>query len=161
MKDEKTMTPELKEKKEPNPTRMERRLRDRQADKLNVIVNLYMSEKTYAKTPEEEDEIYRRHRNQWFIECDKFNKSPNRRYFTLRYEAFQDRINYIIKVRETNEAEAAAKKLKNKYDLWRSSTELWKAHFFRSLWFWIISKGNREKMEQLWSVYFASKIYKK
>lgn len=157
---EKTVGAPAQEKKEERKdSRFERRLKARKIDILNAIVNRYMSDRTYATTPEEEETVYKKYRQEWFNECDKFNKSKNRP-FTLRYETFQERVKWINDINEKKEAETREKALNRATEKWLKTSQRWRSMFFKSLWYWITCRGDKKAIEAKWRVYYATQIYK-
>jgi len=147
----------LAAKEERRETRFERRLKDRKIDILNNIVNRYLADRTYVTSPEEGDELFRRYRDEWYYQCRLFNKG--KKPFTLKHEAFKERVDYFDQQQALKAAKKAEEKLQRDIDRAVRNIRKWsKSQWVRNIKFWIIARGNKQKMDQLWRVYCTTQI---
>jgi len=131
--------------------RFERRLKARKQEILNTMVNLFFTERSSLKDPEgeEADAIFIKYRNMWIAECKAFNK-PTNRPFTLRGNAFTDQVDKILKMEKANQKKANEERQYLDFNHWIRRSAGWKHMFFHALWYWIKTRGNKDKQLQCW-----------
>jgi hypothetical protein len=145
----------VKNEVERRETRFERRLKARKQEFLNTLVNLFFTDRSSLKDPEgeEADAIFIKYRDMWIDECKAFNKAK-RLPFKLRGEAFTEQVDKVIEMEKTNQKKIEEQNKIKDFRHWLRLEANIKKMPFRTFWYWLISRGNKEKKTQLWKHYY-------
>ena len=153
-------TGEEKKAPEPKESRAAKRLRLAKQKVLDDLVLSFFTRRSACSDPEGEDaaDLFEKYRKVWVAECVLFNKK--RQPFKLRYEAFNEAVEYYLDLEKKNIAMSkAANKVKD-FPHWLRRAHVWRTRPLTSLWYKIIALWRQEKWLSLWKAYYLSNVIK-
>ena len=114
--------------------------------KLNDLVENYLELRKMRGEPDLLIGRYKDNKYKWIKICDNWNRL--KKTFKLRYEAFDDRIQWFFEKERLG-------KISTAFNEWYS-TKLYRKLFFKNLWYRV---RYRKEHREMWLEYFKANIY--
>jgi hypothetical protein len=147
-----------KKAEERKDTRFERRLKKRMQDELDKLVIRYFTERSAILDPngEEAADLFSRFRAVWVGKCAAHNKT--RSPLKMNYEAFNSSVDFFLREEEKNIKMTQIANKGKDFPHWLRRRKVWRTMPLTSIYFWIKSLGNKEKILSLWRKVYLETI---
>jgi len=149
-------------------SRESKRLKEIKRDFLQLCVREFMEERSRLLYSDglEAEALFMKYRQKWQNECTKFNSKP-RRPFDMRYTAFAEEIDRLLKIEEAGKVKVRKDFEDRQFNTWLRREKIWK--FKRSLgfkqkilyyaiWFFIKSQFGYKSEIEFWRDYYNTNI---
>jgi len=137
-------------------TRFDRRLEQRKKEILDKLVLEYFKTRSTFSDPDGNESVqaFDDGEQAWRWECKTFNRG--RHSIKLRYEAFSESVEFYLNMEKKQINKTKEENKVKDFDHWLRRRKVWKTTPLTSIWYWIISFGNREKWLNHMKNYYKS-----
>lgn len=152
----------MENKPERKDTRNERRIKAKVKQTLDILVMGFLERRSAERDPDGEEvaKLYEVYKTAWIQKCKNHNRLV-RVPFKLKYEAFQESVDYFLKEEKEKKAKAKEEKQALDFNTWYRKLHPWRTRSLNMLYFWFTAMGNQDKIKQFWKNYYCTEILKK